>query len=114
MYRVRAHQRIRRTRPHVSGILERERERVVEERSPVGVLGARGLEDGRARDEHVDAGLRNLLDVVHRHAAVDLQADVEALSAIGAALSLWGAAMQRTFTRTNHTALVVRCESTSA
>ena len=48
-------------------------------RGPVGVLGAGGLEDGGAGDEHVHAGLGHLLDVVHRHAAVDLEADVVAL-----------------------------------
>mmetsp|Transcript_38520 Transcript_38520/g.90418 ORF Transcript_38520/g.90418 Transcript_38520/m.90418 type:complete len:291 (+) Transcript_38520:52-924(+) len=43
----------------------------------VRVLVARGLEDGRASDDHVHARLRHRLDVVDVDAAVDLEADVE-------------------------------------
>lgn len=45
----------------------------------VGCLLAGGLEDGRAGDKHVNAALGDLLDVVHGHATVDLEADVVAL-----------------------------------
>mmetsp|Transcript_17956 Transcript_17956/g.54916 ORF Transcript_17956/g.54916 Transcript_17956/m.54916 type:complete len:303 (+) Transcript_17956:164-1072(+) len=44
----------------------------------VGLLVARGLEDGGAGHEHVNAGLGDLLDVVDLHAAIDLEADVVA------------------------------------
>mmetsp|Transcript_28630 Transcript_28630/g.48893 ORF Transcript_28630/g.48893 Transcript_28630/m.48893 type:complete len:338 (+) Transcript_28630:264-1277(+) len=43
-----------------------------------GLLVVGRVEDGAARDEHVDARLRNLLDVLHAHAAVDLEGDVVA------------------------------------
>mmetsp|Transcript_22054 Transcript_22054/g.39427 ORF Transcript_22054/g.39427 Transcript_22054/m.39427 type:complete len:306 (-) Transcript_22054:9-926(-) len=44
----------------------------------VSLKGARLLEDGRARHEHVHARLGNLLDVARAHATVDLKADVVA------------------------------------